>query len=137
MKSKFLRSPVLGTLVLCLGGCDGNPAKTPEQALSERAHAYWEAGKLRDYATVYSLESDALDGKLRPDETQRIVPQSSLLSYELKNIQIHDKEAEIEVDEKLSLPQLHKPLTNSITDHWILIDGQWYHRTSTSPLLAR
>ena len=135
MKSKFLRSPVLGMLVLCLGGCAGNPAKTPEQALSERAHAYWEAGKLRDFATVYRLESDALDGKLRPDQAQP--PQSRLLSYEFKHIQIHDKEAEIEVAEKFSLPQLHQPFTSFTVDHWILIDGQWYHQTSTAPLLAR
>src|SRR5664280_2082529 len=119
MKSKFLMLPVLGMLVLCLGGCAGNPAKTPEQALAERAHAYWEAGKLRDYATVYNLESDALNGKLKPDQTQRIVPRSSMLSYEFKHIQIHDKEAEIEVDAKLSLPQLHRPFTNRTIDHWI------------------
>lgn len=137
MKSKFLRSPILGMLVLCLGGCSGNPEKTPEQALVGRAQAYWEAGKLRDFATVYRLESDALDGKLRPDQAQRTAPQSRLLSYEFKHIQIHDKEAEIEVVGKFSLPQLHQPFTSITVDHWILIDGQWYHRTSASPLLAR
>jgi hypothetical protein len=136
MKLKFLLSPVLGLLVLWLAGCAGNPAKTPEQALVERAHAYWDAAKLHDAATVYRLESGSLDGKLTPDAAQSMVLNSSLLSYNFKHIQIHDKEAEIEVEAKLSLPQLHTPFTNRTTQHWILIDGEWYHLTSTPPIGA-
>jgi|GEM_PF-2647269 len=135
MKSKFLRLSVLGMLVICLGGCAGTPAKTPEktpeQALVERAHTYWDAAKLRDMSTVYHMESGALDGKLTADALQSQVSKASLLSYEFKHIQIHDKDAEIEVDAKHYLPPMHKPITIIGTDHWMLIDGQWYHRTGT------
>ena len=135
MKQKFPLLALTGLLAFWLAGCAGQPAKTPEQALAERAHAYWDAGKLRDAATIYRLESGSLDGKLTPDMVR--IPASgaaSLLSYEFKRIQIHDKEAEIEVDAQILLPALHKPYTDRRTDHWILIDGQWYHRAVASPL---
>jgi hypothetical protein len=135
MKSKFLRLSVLGIMVLCLCGCAGTPAKTPEktpeQALVERAHTYWDAAKLRDMSTVYHMESGALDGKLTADALQSQVSKASLLSYEFKHIQIHDKDAEIEVDAKYYLPPMHKPITIISTGHWVLIDNQWYHRTGT------
>ena len=131
MKSKFLRLSILGMLVLCLGGCAGTPAKAPEQALVERAHAYWDAVKLRDMSTVYHLESGALDGTLTADALQSKVSKSTLISYEFKQIQIHDKDAEIEVDAKYYLPPMHKPIAFISKGHWVLIDGQWYHRTGT------
>ena len=131
MKSKFLWLLVLGMLVLCLGGCAGTPAKAPEQALVERAHAYWDAVKLRDMSTVYHLESGALDGTLTADALQSKVSKSTLISYEFKQIQIHDKDAEIEVDAKYYLPPMHKPIAFISKGHWVLIDGQWYHRTGT------
>ena len=135
MKSKFLQLSVLGMLVICLGGCAGTsakpPEKTPEQALVERAHAFWDAGKLRDMSTVYHMESGALDGTLTADALQSQMSKASLLSYEFKHIQIHDKDAEIKVDAKYNLPPIHKPITIETTEHWVLIDGQWYHRTGT------
>jgi hypothetical protein len=129
MKLKFLRSSVLCMLVLCLGGCAGMPEKTPEQVLVERAHTYWDAAKLHDMATIYHMESGALDGTLTADALQSQVSKASLLSYEFKHVQIHDKDAEIKVDAKYYIAPMHKPITIIRTEYWVLIDSQWYHRT--------
>ena len=133
MKTRLLLLAILGVLALWLGGCAVQPAKTPEQSLAERARTYWDAAKVHDLATLYRLEADALEGKLKPDDMpQRMSSGSQMISYEFKQIQIHGKEAEIEVTAKFALPQLHQPFTNTTKDHWILIDGQWYHRNPPS-----
>ncbi len=133
MKTRLLPVAILGVLALWLGGCAVQPAKTPEQALAERARTYWDAAKVRDLSTLYRLEADALEGKLTPDAfSQRMSSPSQLISYEFKQIQIHGKEAEIEVATKFAIPKLHQPFTDTTKDHWILIDGQWYHQTPVS-----
>jgi len=117
--------------LLLLGAVHAEEQHEPsKERLLERAHSYWEAAKIRDMATVYSLEAGALVGQLKPETMRRAAESSRLLSYELKEVEIDGEDAVIQIDGKYSLSGLKSTFSQQRDDPWIFIKGDWYHGKS-------
>ncbi len=100
-----------------------------DPALKDRVTRYWDATKARDYATLYRMESATVEGTMTAANAPHRTVLSELLSYEIKGMDVRDSDADVNVLGTFKLPQMKLPFTQTITSRWVLIDGEWYHRT--------
>jgi hypothetical protein len=108
--------------------------KRREDALRERASAYWEAWRVNDLHTVYQMETAMVEGLLTPDQMQQARFQRlRVVGYKFKDVQIHGDSAEMVVETELTLPDLQgKSFTGPPKkDHWTFVNGNWYHGKSS------
>ena len=114
----------LGTLT---AGCSA--LQSPEESLKERAQAYWNAKKINDALSAYKYEDISLQAE---QNVQNYAKRTSSIEYrvaEVKGIKlVSANEGEVTVDLSYILPGtiITKPISTSIRDYWIKIDGQWY-----------
>lgn len=103
------------------------PRQSPEQALEQRATEYWKARALNDLATMYKMESDALPGgTLTPQKM------TALLGVPVRNVTVISPEVKgdkgtVKVKAQVAVGQLGW-MPQEITDPWVRIDGEWYHK---------
>ncbi|WP_406623200.1 hypothetical protein [Acidovorax sp. SDU_ACID1] len=125
------RSVSIASLVaLSLMGCasvPGHGAKTQE-ALLQRATAYWQAMKDNDRVTAWGYE----ELSKKPDWTlQGYLKRGGLVYDEVKVLSagaIEGDRAAVHVKMTYSVPAVRvKNITAERQDQWIWIDGQWYH----------
>lgn len=106
---------------------------TIEQAqVEQRAQTYLESLKIRDLQTAYQMESGSTDGSLTADAFRRLMTSApaELLDYQIRKVSIEDVVATIEFNATYQYPQLHDPYTSPRRFYWMLIDGQWYHKSN-------
>jgi len=114
----------LGTLT---AGCAA--LQSPEESLKERAQAYWNAKKINDALSAYKYEDISLQAE---QNVQNYAKRTSSIEYrvaEVKGVKLTSaNEGEVTVDLSYTLPGtiITKPISTSIRDYWIEIDGQWY-----------
>lgn len=127
----------LALLAAVLSGCATAPAQKPEDALRARAQAYWDAVRIGDDVTAYSFE----EGSLKPGATLQnylrgrtrfMYSQLDIVSVQMKG----ENEAELLLNVSYTIPSIgfNKPISGESKDHWVRIDGQWYHRLQNALL---
>lgn len=100
-----------------------------DPALKDRVTRYLDATKARDYATLFRMESGMVEGTMTAANAPHRTVRSDLLSFEIKEMDVRDSDADVKVLGTFQLPQMKLPFTQTITSRWVLIDGEWYHRT--------
>lgn len=115
-----------------LGWADDNL----QQALKERAQQYWDAYRINDLMTVYQMESGSLPGGgLTPDKfAGRVAAGKAFMRLEnvrIGEVLVKENEGEVNliVDQNIVRWDVVKK-DRPMKDSWVLIDGQWYRRTS-------
>lgn len=98
------------------------------QPLEQRVREYWEARQINDIPTYYRLESAALPGGgLTPDK-YRAIAGLPVREVKILNIKVENDQAEVQIEGKIEVGAIGwTPQT--VTDSWILINGEWYRRT--------
>jgi hypothetical protein len=102
----------------------------PDRArLDERVAAYWEAIRIRDLATAYTLELGSLDGTLTADSFRRRSDKNvwDVVEYKTRTVELDGDEAWLELEIVVRAPQIAKPLKRTRSDRWVFSQGDWYH----------
>lgn len=116
---------VLGGIILALAGWTALAG----EALEQRVRQYWEARQINDILTYYRLESATLPGgKLTPDK-YRLAVGLPVRDVKIQNIKVEGDKAEVQFEGKVEVGALGW-VPQSLTDVWVLVNGEWYHRTS-------
>ncbi|QIK38611.1 hypothetical protein GWK36_12160 [Caldichromatium japonicum] len=130
----FLIITFLSVILLFTQGCADSPTEARAR-LEQRVNAYFTALKINDLATAYRMQSGARDGSLTADLFHRLMTQSGgrLINYKIEDIQIEGESATIKAELTYQYPQLHQPYIRSRSSQWIMLDGDWYHKSPTIP----
>lgn len=107
-----------------------------EAALRERAKVYWDARRINDLQTLYSMETGTVEGRLRPDQMSRNQYSTlRVVGYSITDVKITGDRGELKLDTEVMHPAIEgKALVGpSIADYWTLIDGKWYHGERSKP----
>ncbi|MCC6134673.1 MAG: hypothetical protein IT491_04755 [Gammaproteobacteria bacterium] len=117
---------VLGGIILALTGWT---ALAAGEVLEQRVRQYWEARQINDILTYYHLESATLPGgKLTPDK-YRLAVGLPVRDVKIQNIKVEGDKAEVQLEGKVEVGALGW-VPQPLTDVWVLVNGEWYHRTS-------
>lgn len=116
---------VLGGIILALAGWSA----LADEALEQRVRRYWDARQISDILTYYHLESAALPGGgLTPDK-YRLAVGLPVRDVKIQNIKVEGDKAEVQLEGKVEVGALGW-VPQTLTDVWILVNGEWYHRTA-------
>ena len=105
------------------------------KSLPERISQYWNAKKVNDIRTIYEMESAKLDGTMTPSQANYYNSGNVYVnSFEVEDIQYQDDSAVVTINRQLTFDDLGgKEFPSRAQDRWILIEGQWYHDSSSAP----
>ena len=98
--------------------------------LIQRAELYWDAVRLNDLYTQYTMQAKAEAGELPPDLFEK---QSDfnvrVIKYKLGEVRIKDDLGMIEVNKELTMPDFQGKTFKGIPikDVWTYMHGDWYH----------
>lgn len=100
-----------------------------EAELLRRATMYWEAVRVNDLQTAYSLEAEAAAGLLQPHEVASTQDWGRrLVGYELGGVIYSRNHAEIEISKEITLPDsMQTKMYPGRKDIWTFVNGQWFH----------
>ncbi|UHD14531.1 hypothetical protein [Thiocapsa bogorovii] len=101
----------------------------PERArLDERVAAYWDAIRIRDLATAYTLELGSVDGSLTADAFRRRSDKNvwDVVEYKTTAVEIDGDEARLYLEMVVRAPQIAKPLKRTRSDRWVFSKGDWF-----------
>lgn len=121
--------------VLAIGGGAylwWNHVNHGEDALRERAAAYWEAIRLNDLHTAYNMEAETLNGTLLPHEVEvKREWGMRVVEYQLGDATIYGDKAEIKVTLTMTMAEFEGRTFpgGMLTDYWTFMRGKWYHGT--------
>jgi hypothetical protein len=125
---------LLGALAL-FAAADETAVIPDQAALTKRVAQYWEAYRVRDWATVYQMESGARTGTLSAYAARSAFAQvaSRVLGFEITSTQIEGPKATVTLDIKLKLQNTGREYPHQLAQDWIAIDGEWYRKTPEMP----
>lgn len=103
----------------------------PEQlkALRERVERYWEARQSRDVKTLYELESAARPGGWLKLEHAMALQGLPVRKAKIDEVRIEGEKGITRVSAEVMIGTIGWT-KQTITDPWVLLEGQWYHETS-------
>ena len=105
------------------------------ESLEARIRAYWDAKISGDAVLAYDYEEVKAKG-LAP--LSRYVRGTGNLNYQnvdVLNIQVISPEkATALLKMQILVPGMREPLSTTVKDHWVQIDGEWYHSIRKSSL---
>jgi hypothetical protein len=119
-------------MLFVLPGCASLKPSTPEEAVAQRAQAYFDAVIAKDYKTSYSLHSPSYRG-MYSYEAHVLRSAGSGINYlTAKVLRVNCPSAEacvarVEISYKaggLRIP-VEWPVTTMLEDRWAHIDGEW------------
>ncbi|HDL08579.1 MAG TPA: hypothetical protein ENG35_07585 [Desulfobacteraceae bacterium] len=135
---------ILMFLFFALTGCVHflpHHGMSSQEMLLKRAMEYWNARSLNDLATAYKMESAALPGGwLRPFDMAAFGAGLKLLKVEVTDAVVEGKKGVVTVKADVQVLSMRGPgiFHGSTTkDQWIMIDGEWYHKTYKPVSLGR
>lgn len=122
----------LGSLALLVAGCAGLKPATPEEAVAERAQAYFDAVIAKDFKTSYALHAPSYRDRYNYDAHVLRSTSSGINYVAAKVLRVNCPSAEacvamVELSYKavgLRSP-LKSPVTTMLEDRWVYIDGEW------------
>lgn len=121
--------PVAAILVFLVAGC-AVLKRSPEEALSERAGAFWEARRIGDHITAYQYEEISLNPEMN---LQKYLKGRGGIEYqdvEVKEVRlVGPTEGEVLIHMSYTVPVagISTPIKGDGKDRWVLINGRWYH----------
>lgn len=116
--------------VLLLGVVGGAHAQTPEEALRERATAYWQARVTGDLASAYGFEAGARPGGgLTPYNYAKMGAGMNLTRLKVLDARVEGDKGVVEISAMLHSPLMAQPFPQRMEDPWVLMEGVWYHQT--------
>jgi len=106
----------------------GTPKATSQEALLQRARAYWAAIQSNDALAAWPYEEVSQN----PNWTlQAYVKRAGGIVYdaiEVREVQsVEGERAGIQIWMKFTVPMVRVKQEGSLIDEWRLINGQWYH----------
>lgn len=108
-------------------------ATTPDElktALRPRVERYWSARQARDVKTVYEMESASRPGGGLKLENAMSLQGLPVRKVKIGEIKIEGERGEVQVSADVLIGTLGWVPQTTIQDHWILLEGQWYHETA-------
>jgi len=120
---------ILGSLVL-VGSWAATDSEEMKKALEQRVTKYWEARQVRDFRTVYEMESASRPGGwLTPDKAAAVIGMP-VKNVKVEEVAVDGERATVRVNgEVLVGAQMGGWWKQTLKDTWVLIEGQWYHET--------
>lgn len=123
---------VIGIVAFVATGCASVGGAAGQGGLEARVAAYWAARAVGDHVTAYPFEeiSTKPEGSL-----QRYISSRGAIVYtkaevlEVKRVSEDAAEAKVALSYRLPMPGMRNLIEAVATDHWRLIDGEWYHVT--------
>lgn len=138
MTFRLARLAIILLVVLFLAGCASlggvsAPERT-EARLKERATAYWEARRLGDFHTFFSMESAGLPGGwMTPIMAAKWGREVRLEQVEIKDVRIDGESATLTLSAQVRFLMMAntgmQPFHQVVEDRWVWTHGDWYHFT--------
>ncbi|MCK9516183.1 MAG: hypothetical protein WCZ18_07380 [Ottowia sp.] len=131
-RRRWLLASVSTAAALLAGACASGGsvigAGSGEDALLERARAYWDAIKDNDRLAAWPLDELSLDPRWT---LQDYVKRGGIIYHEAEVLGVHEidgDQAQVDVRIRFDVPQARmRNQKGVIHDHWRLVDGLWYH----------
>lgn len=101
-----------------------------EAGLRERVNDYWEAVVLNNVHARYEMEASQHEGQLDPFDyyLKTMSGKTRIVAYQIDTIEIQGDAAIAKLDVEKTFPALGaQSYPGKVTNHWIRLDGQWYH----------
>lgn len=123
--------------LVLLAGCATLPKQeNTEESLRNTASFYWELRMDDKYRNTFGMEypetlkKDA--GGSKPDyeaylDRAKALKNTAITSYSLKDVAVQDDKGRVSVEFVFTLPDIPKPVRQTIADEWIFHNGKWLH----------
>ena len=108
------------------------PTATPEElktALRQQAERYWAARQARDVRTLYEMESAAQPGGWLKLENAMSLQGLPVRKVRVEEINIEDEQGKVRISAEVLVGTMGW-VPQTMDDPWILINGQWLHKTA-------
>ena len=131
----LLISLILSGFVVLLYGCATIPkeADINESLRSEALH-YWKMRIEGKYEDTFKMEEKERLIKrnteglpLNEFYKAKAMVTGPITSYSIKDVRILDGKGKVNVQFTLTLPEIPRPVSQILTDEWILENGKWLH----------
>jgi len=114
---------ITGAALFLAGGCQR------EVPLEERVKAYWDARVAGDFQAAFRLEEPGT-GVNEKEYLLRMAKGNILFrSYQTGEVSITERDkAQVRLTLKYAIPGAPTPFESKLSDPWVKVDRQWYHR---------
>lgn len=134
MKIKTLQVSLLkaGMLVAgaaMLSACASLAPKTPEEAVSQRAQAYWDARLKGDKAKAYTFTHPSYKQVATEKDYALQFAGTLATAAEVRKVRCEAETCEVGINFKVTPPVIGSKLKNIdmyATETWLQADGQWW-----------
>ena len=133
MKTQFsakgaMRIGAMVAAALSLAGCATMDSGTPEQIVTKRAQAYWDARLKGDASTAYGFANDAFKQAVDEQKFKRGHMATFAVGAEVQKVECDAQKCDVGVNLKVN-PPLPGKKVGTIDMYskqtWLLEDGQW------------
>jgi len=119
ISSKILFALCVAAVLAC--SCHGKAVP-----LNERIQAYWEARVKRQVERAFEFETPGVMEK--QDYLKKMMATNiAFTKYSIRSIREKADEAEVDLQVEYLLPGLSRPVSSSLLDKWVRVEGRWYH----------
>lgn len=104
--------------------------KAKDDKLRERATAYWNAWRINDLHTVYSMEAGTVEGKYTPDVMRKSLYSAlRLVDYKFIDVKVDGDTAKILLEMTMTRTELEGETFEAPRrlDSWTFTHDDWYH----------
>lgn len=116
---------------LGLSGCAALGPQTPEQQVSQRAQARWDALSQRQFSAAYALLAPSLRQLITEDRwARRFGGAATWKSAEIINVQCEEQRCEATVRINayvMAGPRQQPEITTHIQETWVREEGRWWY----------
>ncbi|MCX7914496.1 MAG: hypothetical protein N2511_07925 [Thermodesulfovibrionales bacterium] len=103
--------------------------KDPTELLKETATDYWRLRMADRYEDTYKMEyKEGLPPYSEYLNQVKAIKRFSIVGHSLKNFSVENEKGVVDIEFSFILPPVTKPLTQTIKDEWIYVNGKWYHK---------
>jgi hypothetical protein len=116
------------------GAAESGKQPEAQRQLLARAAQYCDALRLRDYATIYYMQSATVTGELTPAKARRVIPKRRFLVCSVDSAEVDENTGLVDLSIEYLMPPMLAQFTDRVRIPWVLINGEWYHETSADLL---
>lgn len=112
-----------------LQGCASVPrAAATKEGLMRAAEDYWKLRIEDKYGETYKLEDkDGLPPFEKYQHKASLIKKFKIVSHSVGEAEVEDNKGTVKVNVSFMLPNIPKPMSDSIRDEWIFKSGEWLH----------
>ena len=123
-----VRAGAMIMAALSLTACATMDSGTPEQIVTKRAQAYWDARLKGDASTAYGLTNDAFRQAVDEDKFKRGHMATFAVGAEVQKVECDAQKCDVGINLKVNPPLPGKKIGTIdmySKQTWLLEDGQW------------